>query len=235
TMPSYLAISPPPFLSYRPRDHLDPPSFPTRRSSDLQLRNAPPAGASLQAHEARVVVEYLDRVHRRKVDDDTAVVRRTAVQTMTATAHGDRQSGPAREDQRVSDLLRRARQKDQPRVVDRRVRRAQRCPTAVPRLDGTGAQGCRQVEPDHARLPSVAASTRAAPRAERNEATRSRTAGTTTSENNRSWSAASVIGQNTNVSKRSEEHTSELQSRENLVCRLLLEKKKKKNKAHTRK
>src|SRR5690606_40805292 len=29
---------------------------------------------------------------------------------------------------------------------------------------------------------------------------------------------------------RSEEHTSELQSRENLVCRLLLEKKKKKNK-----
>src|SRR5690606_13075740 len=31
------------------------------------------------------------------------------------------------------------------------------------------------------------------------------------------------------VVKRSEEHTSELQSRENLVCRLLLEKKKKKN------
>src|SRR5215475_15453556 len=30
-------------------------------------------------------------------------------------------------------------------------------------------------------------------------------------------------------SVRSEEHTSELQSRENLVCRLLLEKKKKKN------
>src|SRR5690606_41113492 len=32
------------------------------------------------------------------------------------------------------------------------------------------------------------------------------------------------------VQLRSEEHTSELQSRENLVCRLLLEKKKKKNK-----
>src|SRR5690606_25219430 len=32
---------------------------------------------------------------------------------------------------------------------------------------------------------------------------------------------------------RSEEHTSELQSRENLVCRLLLEKKKKKNKTKT--
>src|SRR6266511_5398219 len=31
----------------------------------------------------------------------------------------------------------------------------------------------------------------------------------------------------TSVEKRSEEHTSELQSRENLVCRLLLEKKKK--------
>src|SRR5215475_16013900 len=31
---------------------------------------------------------------------------------------------------------------------------------------------------------------------------------------------------------RSEEHTSELQSRENLVCRLLLEKKKKKQKLH---
>src|SRR5207302_8369274 len=34
---------------------------------------------------------------------------------------------------------------------------------------------------------------------------------------------------------RSEEHTSELQSRENLVCRLLLEKKKKKKKTQNRK
>src|SRR4249919_4015726 len=33
-------------------------------------------------------------------------------------------------------------------------------------------------------------------------------------------------------SSRSEEHTSELQSRENLVCRLLLEKKKKKTNSH---
>src|SRR5690606_39813795 len=32
--------------------------------------------------------------------------------------------------------------------------------------------------------------------------------------------------------RRSEEHTSELQSRENLVCRLLLEKKKKKQRRH---
>src|SRR5690606_39512009 len=34
------------------------------------------------------------------------------------------------------------------------------------------------------------------------------------------------LGGGTSVSARSEEHTSELQSRENLVCRLLLEKKK---------
>src|SRR5207302_9318909 len=34
------------------------------------------------------------------------------------------------------------------------------------------------------------------------------------------------------VRMRSEEHTSELQSRENLVCRLLLEKKKKKTRKH---
>src|SRR3989449_8253338 len=34
------------------------------------------------------------------------------------------------------------------------------------------------------------------------------------------------------VCKRSEEHTSELQSRLHLVCRLLLEKKKNKNKVH---
>src|SRR5438270_7648819 len=33
--------------------------------------------------------------------------------------------------------------------------------------------------------------------------------------------------------RRSEEHTSELQSQSNLVCRLLLEKKKKKNKKYT--
>ena len=35
------------------------------------------------------------------------------------------------------------------------------------------------------------------------------------------------------IRKRSEEHTSELQSRRNLVCRLLLEKKKTNNSAHT--
>src|SRR2546427_7527589 len=33
--------------------------------------------------------------------------------------------------------------------------------------------------------------------------------------------------------RRSEEHTSELQSQSNLVCRLLLEKKKKKKRSHT--
>src|SRR2546422_5819487 len=37
------------------------------------------------------------------------------------------------------------------------------------------------------------------------------------------------------VKTRSEEHTSELQSRLHLVCRLLLEKKKKRKKRHTRK
>src|SRR5690606_42094294 len=37
-------------------------------------------------------------------------------------------------------------------------------------------------------------------------------------------------GHSHRISCRSEEHTSELQSRENLVCRLLLEKKKKKTK-----
>src|SRR5690606_39730015 len=37
-----------------------------------------------------------------------------------------------------------------------------------------------------------------------------------------------VVGSEFDDSGRSEEHTSELQSRENLVCRLLLEKKKKK-------
>src|SRR2546430_6610339 len=35
------------------------------------------------------------------------------------------------------------------------------------------------------------------------------------------------------ASRRSEEHTSELQSQSNLVCRLLLEKKKKKSKTYT--
>src|SRR5690606_41244792 len=42
----------------------------------------------------------------------------------------------------------------------------------------------------------------------------------------RCWSASSPSARC--CSARSEEHTSELQSRENLVCRLLLEKKKKK-------
>src|SRR5690606_41495243 len=39
-------------------------------------------------------------------------------------------------------------------------------------------------------------------------------------------SAALHVGHRLAAGKRSEEHTSELQSRENLVCRLLLEKKK---------
>src|SRR5436309_9357760 len=41
------------------------------------------------------------------------------------------------------------------------------------------------------------------------------------------WQGGSIIGSVEMTLPRSEEHTSELQSRENLVCRLLLEKKKK--------
>src|SRR5436309_12234149 len=41
-----------------------------------------------------------------------------------------------------------------------------------------------------------------------------------------------VQGRARQSAERSEEHTSELQSRENLVCRLLLEKKKKKKKKY---
>src|SRR5206468_9840470 len=41
------------------------------------------------------------------------------------------------------------------------------------------------------------------------------------------WPMFVVDGQNTRTPVRSEEHTSELQSRSDLVCRLLLEKKKK--------
>src|SRR5690606_42001146 len=43
----------------------------------------------------------------------------------------------------------------------------------------------------------------------------------------RAYDAAERLHETTEKSLRSEEHTSELQSRENLVCRLLLEKKKK--------
>src|SRR2546430_7430145 len=49
------------------------------------------------------------------------------------------------------------------------------------------------------------------------------------------WSAANLAGKKAPVvvtKHRSEEHTSELQSQSNLVCRLLLEKKKKNNNIH---
>src|SRR5690606_41385836 len=42
----------------------------------------------------------------------------------------------------------------------------------------------------------------------------------------RAWRATTAAPANAGIRIRSEEHTSELQSRENLVCRLLLEKKK---------
>src|SRR5690606_40610625 len=46
-------------------------------------------------------------------------------------------------------------------------------------------------------------------------------------KDNLDWEAIEKMGkvQEVNLEERSEEHTSELQSRENLVCRLLLEKK----------
>src|SRR5205085_6829029 len=51
---------------------------------------------------------------------------------------------------------------------------------------------------------------------------------TTTSATPTGNSTLTVTGTSANLSHRSEEHTSELQSQSNLVCRLLLEKKKKK-------
>src|SRR5215475_15663004 len=45
----------------------------------------------------------------------------------------------------------------------------------------------------------------------------------------RDMGGGSTSARSIRTAQRSEEHTSELQSRENLVCRLLLEKKKKKN------
>src|SRR2546430_6107529 len=43
------------------------------------------------------------------------------------------------------------------------------------------------------------------------------------------WARSRARGRSGSAACRSEEHTSELQSQSNLVCRLLLEKKKKKN------
>src|SRR5690606_40822045 len=48
-------------------------------------------------------------------------------------------------------------------------------------------------------------------------------------EQGQSFVAPNQVGIQACAAARSEEHTSELQSRENLVCRLLLEKKKNKN------
>src|SRR5690349_23488532 len=48
------------------------------------------------------------------------------------------------------------------------------------------------------------------------------------------WSVADMIKCPADNAARSEEHTSELQSRRDLVCRLLLEKKKKKDKTYSK-
>src|SRR5690349_23470337 len=50
-----------------------------------------------------------------------------------------------------------------------------------------------------------------------------------------SWPTSSIATRASVPNGRSEEHTSELQSRRDLVCRLLLEKKKKKKKIKTNK
>src|SRR5712664_4432958 len=49
----------------------------------------------------------------------------------------------------------------------------------------------------------------------------------------RTGSSVRPISSSSTLPRRSEEHTSELQSRSDLVCRLLLEKKKNKNNTHT--
>src|SRR6266498_1844113 len=58
----------------------------------------------------------------------------------------------------------------------------------------------------------------------------SRRTSTATWRGGRTWSAVTKAREIASVCSRSEEHTSELQSRPHLVCRLLLEKKKKKQK-----
>src|SRR5690606_40471954 len=84
-------------------------------------------------------------------------------------------------------------------------------------------------------LPSTTASTRrppydstTGPRAElRPGAMNSTITGTRVESSTTLWNEASFVSKTSDEVARSEEHTSELQSRENLVCRLLLEKKKK--------
>src|SRR5690606_40386875 len=70
-------------------------------------------------------------------------------------------------------------------------------------------------------------------------ASRRRCCSSSTTERGGAVSTGSTAGTSTGapspgprLTKRSEEHTSELQSRENLVCRLLLEKKKTQEQAH---
>src|SRR2546430_6723613 len=62
---------------------------------------------------------------------------------------------------------------------------------------------------------------------QRQTAHKSRSQGRTYSGRARNWCFSRMISTNAaTASRRSEEHTSELQSQSNLVCRLLLEKKK---------
>src|SRR2546430_8132707 len=61
----------------------------------------------------------------------------------------------------------------------------------------------------------------------RNATTSSRKLSPTMVRMNQGSLASTTVAKSANVAVRSEEHTSELQSQSNLVCRLLLEKKKK--------
>src|SRR5437667_4106488 len=62
---------------------------------------------------------------------------------------------------------------------------------------------------------------------------RSKASSTLSVWRSRRWAYSNHSGGRTSLAKRSEEHTSELQSHHDLVCRLLLEKKKKKKKKTT--
>src|SRR5690606_1183024 len=71
-------------------------------------RDLAPARARTDAHEARGVVEHLDRVERAEVDDDAAVVRRPPADAVAARAHRQRHVAGdglgARERERLDDL-----------------------------------------------------------------------------------------------------------------------------------
>src|SRR5207302_9546117 len=86
----------------------------------------------------------------------------------------------------------------------------------------------------HDALPISPTSTSLGPTTRPNSVSSTVTRGRTTPLGQTCSRARSEEGEASRACLRSEEHTSELQSRENLVCRLLLEKKKKKQKKKKR-